>query len=118
MILLIIYDIIDSDRGGMMDLIILVVLVIIVVFFFKDFKSVVYFLAILEILFRLIHIIKAKLGILELTKVINNYVPASLTTIIARYANGLLYDIMVWGLIVLFIFFEFYLIEYWIKKGK
>ncbi len=101
-----------------MDLIALIALVIIVVFFFKDFKSVVYFLAIVEIFFRLVHIIVNKLAIASLTTVVNSYIPASIASILAKYSNGLLYDILIWGLIILFIFFEFYLIKYWIKKNK
>lgn len=101
-----------------MDLIILLVLIIVVVFFFKDFKSVVYFLGIAEIFFRLVHIIGDKLKVVEVNKIINTYIPESLMSIVSKYANGLLYDIMEWGLIALFICFEFYLIKYWIKKNK
>ncbi len=101
-----------------MDLIILIALIVIVVLFFKDFKSVVYFIGIVEIFFRLTHIIVNKLKIESLITVVNNYIPNSLANILAKYANGLLYDVMVWGLIILFICFEVYLVKYWIKKNK
>lgn len=101
-----------------MDLIIFIILIMVVVFYFKDFKSVVYFLGITEIFFRLVHIIKSKIAMVELTKIVNTYIPTSLSSILAKYANGLLYDVMIWGLIALFVCFEFYLIKFWIKKKK
>lgn len=99
-------------------LILLVVAIIIVGLFFKDFKSVVYFLGILEIFFRLIHKIASLLKIKEFTNFINNYFPSSLENIINNYSSGILNTILIWLLVLLFCYFEWYLIKYWIKKKK
>ncbi len=99
-----------------MDLIILLVLVAVIVFFFKDFKSVVYFIGIIEIFFHLIHFIGDKLGIIAINQFINDYIPSTILEILARYSAGLLYDIFEWLFVFLFIAFLFYLIKYFIKK--
>lgn len=99
-------------------LIILVVLIIIVGLFFKDFKSVVYFLGIIEIFFRLIHKIASLIGIKEFSNFITKYIPSSLENIINNYSSGILNTVLIWILVSLFIYFEWYLINYWIKKKK
>ena len=73
-----------------MVLIILVIAIIAVGLFFKDFKSVVYFLGIIEIFFRLIHRLANILGIKEFTLFITKYIPYSLENVINTYSSGLL----------------------------
>lgn len=99
-------------------LILLVVSIIIVGVFFRDFKSVVYFLGILEVFFRLVHRIARLLGIKEFTAFINNYIPGSLEGIINNYSSGILNTVLIWILVLLFCYFEWYLIKYWVKKKK
>ena len=99
-------------------LIILVITIIIVALFFKDFKSVVYFLGIIEIFLRLIHKISSLLKIDTFTEFINKYIPSSLEGIINTYSSGILNIVLIWILVLLFIFFEWYLINYWFKKKK
>ena len=71
-------------------LIILVVAIIAVALFFKDFKNVVYFLGIIEILMRLLHKIVSLLKIDTLTTFVNKYIPTSLEGIINEYSSGIL----------------------------
>jgi hypothetical protein len=99
-----------------MDLIIILILIIAICFFFKDFRNVVYFFGILEIFFRVIHYIANHIGVSEIANVVNTYIPSSLLSVIAKYANGLLYDIFAWGLVFIFCCLEFYLIKYFIKR--
>ena len=102
-----------------MDLIILLVLIIIIAFFFRDYKNVVYFLGITEIFFRILHFIGDHLKIVtEVNKVINAYIPTSLFTMLGKYANGLLYEILMWLLLACFISLEVYLVKYFFKRGK
>ena len=99
-------------------LIILVISVIIVALFFKNFKSVVYFLGIVEIFLRLSHRISTLLKIKSVTNFVDKYIPASLVGIINAYSTGILNTVLIWILILLFIFFEWYLIKYWLSKKK
>ena len=99
-------------------LIIIVVAIVIVALFFKDFKSVVYFLGIIEIFLRLIHRIASLIKVNSFNNFLNKYIPTSLESVINTYSSGILNTVLIWILILLFILFEWYLIQYWLKKKK
>ncbi len=99
-------------------LIVLVILIVIVGLFFKDFKSVVYFIAILEVLFRLLHKISSLLNVNVFNNFVNSYIPSSIEGIINIYSSGILNTILIWVMIFIFSCFLYYLVIYWIKKKK
>lgn len=99
-------------------LILLVVAIIIVGLFFKDFKSVVYFLGIIDITFRLFHKLIELIKISALTEFVTKYIPSSLEAVINHYSTGILNTILIWVLFLLYIYFLIYLIKYWVKKKK
>ena len=99
-------------------LIILVIAIIVVALFFKDFKSVVYFLGIVEIFLRILHRMTSLLKISAFSQFVNKYIPTSLEGVINTYSSGILNVVLIWILILLFIFFEWYLIKYWVGKKK
>ena len=101
-----------------LTLIVLVVAIVLVSLFFKNFKSVVYFLGIIEVFLRLSHRISSLLKIKVVTKFVNKYIPASIEEIINTYSSGILNTVLIWILILLFIFFEWYLIKTWLKNKK
>lgn len=99
-------------------LIILVIAIIVVGLFFKDFKSVIYFVGIVDIFFRLFHKLIALVSVPEITKFVTTYIPSSIEAIINNYSSGILNTILIWLLFLLYLYFEYYLIVYWIKKKK
>lgn len=99
-------------------LIILVIAIIAVGLFFKDFKSVVYFLGIVEIFFRIVHKLANLLKIEGFSTFISKYIPGSLEDIINIYSSGILNTVLIWILLFLFIYFEWYLVMYWVSKKK
>lgn len=99
-------------------LIVLVIAIIIVGIFFKDFKSVVYFIGITDILFRLFHKLIELINVKEITKFVVSYIPSSLEAIINNYSSGILNTVLIWVLFLLYVYFVIYLIKYWIKKKK
>ena len=99
-----------------MDLIIILILIAVIVFFFRDFKHTAYFFGIVEIFFRLLHFIADHIHIPELSKFINQYIPSSLFTMLGKYANGLLYEILMWGLFAYFCALLVYLVMYFFKR--
>lgn len=99
------------------DLIILIVLISLVIIFFKSFSSFVYFFAITDILLRILTLIKLNIPLKDIAAVIDNYIPASIPTLIAKYISGIPYTIFLWGYIIIFIIFETYIIKtFWKKK--
>ena len=99
-----------------MDLIVLIILLLLIVLIFKKFSSFVYFMVIIDLFLRIIHYFKSLVNINELTALINNYVPASIPTILDKYADGIFLTILLFGYLIIYIIFEFYIIRTFIKK--
>jgi mannitol-specific phosphotransferase system IIBC component len=99
-------------------LIVLVIAIVIVGLFFKDFKSVVYFIGIIDIFFRLLHKLISLIDIKAITDFVVEYIPGSVEAIINNYSTGILNIVLIWVLFLLYCYFEFYLIKYWVKKKK
>ena len=99
-----------------MDLVIVILLIIAVVVLYRDVKFVTYLIGILEIFFRIIHYIGDNLSLVNINPFINKYIPSSLFSIISRYTQGMVRDILCWILVIIFIMFLVYLIKYLIKR--
>ena len=84
--------------------------------FYKKLRNVIYFLGILEIFFRLTHTIADALHIDAFNEFVDGVIPASILSILDKYSSGLLYNVFVWLLIIVFILFESYLIKGFFKK--
>ena len=84
------------------DLVILVLLILFVIFFFKDFSCFVYFIALFDILLR----------------ILDNYIPESIPSLLSQYISGLPYTLILWLYILIFIIFEVYIIKIFWKKKK
>ena len=99
-----------------MDLAIIVVLILIVLFFLRDIKWVVYAIGTIELFFRLLHWFGDHIGLPELNNVINLYVPTSLFDLVGKYTNGIIYELLCWGLFALLFFWFIYLLKYFFHK--
>ena len=89
-------------------LIILVIAIIVVGIFFKDFKSVIYFIGIVDIFFRLLHKIASLINVKDLNDFLENYIPSSIEAVINNYSSGILNTVLIWLLVLLYIYFLWY----------
>lgn len=99
-----------------MDLVILLVLLGLVIFFFKRFSNVIYFVAITDILLRIISFAKVQLAKGDIYAFMDKYIPNNIPTILGHYSSGLLYTILLWIYVAVFIIFEFYIIRIFFKR--
>lgn len=99
-----------------MDLVILLLFIVIVIFLYKDVKFVVYLLAILEIFFRLMHYLGDNLPFININPFVNKYIPVSMLSVVEKYTNGVVCDLVSWIVIIGFIAFLFYITEYFFRK--
>ncbi len=99
-----------------MDLVILIVLLMVVVLAFKKFSSFVYCMVIIDLFLRILTLIRINLAIPELTHLIVKYIPESIPAILAKYSSGIFYTVLMWGYIILYIIFEWYIIRTFLKK--
>ena len=97
------------------DLIIICVLIILTILVFRKFSSIIYSIVIIYLFFRIIDYIVNKLpGMNE----IDNIMPDSIPAILAKYTEGVLYDILEWIYVGVYAVFLLYIIIYFIHKRK
>lgn len=98
------------------DVFLLVILIVAGICFFRSFSGSVYFVAVLDIFFRILTFIRDNLGIKEVTSFIKSYFPESVPAVIYKYTDGIFSTILMWIYVVLFIVFLFYTIRILWKK--
>lgn len=100
-----------------MDAIIFLILLIIVIIFFKRLSNTVFFVAIIDILLRILTFLKNNTFI-EVKKFLGKYVPENIPNIIGKYTEGIFYDVLVWLYVIIMMIFLYYVIRIFKDKKK
>lgn len=98
------------------DVVLLIILIVAGVCFFRRVDSSVYFIAALDIFFRILTFIKDNLGVAEISSFIGKYFPESIPGIIHKYTDGILSTALMWIYVGLFALFLFYTVRILWKK--
>ena len=98
------------------DVALLIILIIAGVCFFRKLDSSVYYIASLDIFFRILTFIKNELKVDEITKFVEKYIPESIPGVIYKHTEGTLSDILVWIYVIMFAIFLFYTVKILWKK--
>lgn len=99
-----------------MDLIILILFICIILYLFRSFDAFVYFIALVDILLRILTFIRESIALGEVNAWIAKYIPSSIKAIIDTYSTGVFNDVLSWGLVICFIIFEYHTIRIFLKK--
>lgn len=98
------------------DVVLLIVLIVAGVCFFRKLDSSVYYIASLDIFFRILTFIKNNLGVSEISKFISKYFPEGIESIIYKYTDGVVSTILIWLYVAMFVLFLFYTVKLLWKK--
>ena len=98
------------------DVVILIVLIVAGVCFFRKLDSSVYYIASLDIFFRILTFIKNNLGYKDVSSFISKYFPESIPGVIDKYTDGIVCTILMWIYVAMFAVFLFYTIKILWKK--
>ena len=98
------------------DVVLLIILIVAGVCYFRRLDSSVYFIASVDIFFRILTFIKNNIGVEEISKFISRYFPESIPGIITKYTDGVLCDILMWVYVAMFAVFLFYTVKILWKK--
>ena len=116
---MIVYDNIYLDSRGVnmeVDVVILIILLVAGICYFRKLDSSVYYIASVDIFFRILTFIRDNLKVEEISKFIAKYFPESIPSIIYKYTDGVLSDILVWLYVIMFGIFLFYTVKILWKK--
>lgn len=94
------------------DVVILIVLLVAGICYFRELDSSVYYIASVDIFFRILTFIRDNLKIEEIRK----YFPESIPSIIYKYTDGVFSDILIWIYVIMFGIFLFYTVKILWKK--
>jgi len=98
------------------DVVLLIILIVAGICYFRRLDSSVYFIASVDIFFRILTFIKNNLGVEEISTFISKYFPESIPGVIYKYTDGILSDVLVWIYVIMFGVFLFYTIKILWKK--
>lgn len=101
-----------------MDAIVIIIILLIVLFSSKKFGKFVYAFAIIDILLRIFTFIRLNINIPDFNRFISMYFPSDIPGIINKYTNGVLSDVLMWGYVIMFIVFEFYIMRAFFRNKK
>jgi len=100
------------------DLIVLVVLIVAVVIYSKRFQTYIFGLGVIDILFRILNIIKGYIPIADIRSFISKYIPESVPGVINHYTSGVLNSILTWVYVIIMGIFLYFVIKIFIKRKK
>lgn len=100
-----------------MDALIIVIIIFLAIFFVKrTFSGVIYAFAITDIFLRLMTFVKYHISAKDISNIIGKYLPESIPNIMAKYTNGVLYQILLWIYFAVMVIFLFYIVRTFIRK--
>lgn len=98
------------------DVVLLIILIVAGICYFRRLDSSVYFIASVDIFFRILTFVKNNLGVEEISKFISRYFPESIPGVITKYTDGVLSNVLMWVYVVMFAVFLFYTVKILWKK--
>lgn len=100
------------------DLIVLIALIVFVIIYSKRYQTYVFGFGMIDILFRILNIIKGFIPIKKVRELIATYIPASVPGVIDKYTKGILNSVLIWIYVLIMIIFLYLIIKIFIKRKK
>ena len=100
------------------DIIVLAVLIVFVVIYSKRLQTYVFGFGMIDILFRILNIIKGFIPISDVKELIKEYIPSSVPGVINNYTTGVLNIVFTWIYVIIMAVFLYYVIRIFVKRKK
>lgn len=100
-----------------MEAIIIILIILILILLFKrTFSSVIYSIVIVDVFLRLVDFLKTGISFEGQLGSFFKSIPSSLSTVITDTTSGVIATLLLWLLFVVYVLFEYYIIQTFIKK--
>lgn len=100
------------------DLIVLIVAIVFVVIYSKRYQTYVFGFGMIDILFRILNIIKGFIPSKEVQKLITTYIPSSVPGVINKYTTGIINTVLIWVYVIIMAIFLYLIIKIFVKRKK
>ena len=100
------------------DLIVLIVLIVFIIIYSKRFQTYIFGFGMIDILFRILNIIKGFIPLKNIRNFIDTYVPGSIPGVINKYTKGMIDTILIWIYVAIMIMFLYLIVKVFIKRKK
>lgn len=100
------------------DLIVLVVLLVIVIIYSKRFQTYIFGFGMIDMIFRILNIIKGFIPSNKIQKLIAQYIPESVPGVIKHYTNGIFSTVLIVVYVIIMAVFLYYIIKIFMKRKK
>ena len=101
-----------------LDLVVLIVLFVFVIIYSKRFQTYIFGFGMVDILFRILNIIRGFIPISDVRKFISTYVPSSVPGVINKYTEGMINSILIWIYVIIMGIFLYFIVKIFIKRKK
>ena len=100
-----------------MEALVIVIIIFLAIFFVKrTFSGAVYAFAIVDIFLRLMSFVKTHINEPDISHVIDKYLPNNIPSIIDKYTDGVLFQILLWLYFAIMCVFLFYIVRTFVRK--
>lgn len=100
------------------DLIVLIVFIVFVIIYSKRFQTYIFGFGMIDMIFRILNIIKGYIPSKEVVAMINEYIPSSVPGVISKYTTGVFETVLIFTYVVIMAIFLYYVIRIFIKRKK
>lgn len=100
------------------DIIVLAVLIVFVIIYSKRLQTYIFGFGMIDILFRILNIIKGFIPSSDIKELISEYIPSSVPKVINHYTSGILNTVLIWVYVIIMGIFLYYVIRIFIKRKK
>ena len=100
------------------DLIVLGVSIVFVGIYSKRFQTYIFGFGMIDILFRILNIIKDFIPVKDIKSAINTYIPQAVPDVINKYTDGVLSSVLIWIYVVVMAMFLYLIVKVFIKRKK
>lgn len=99
-----------------LDLVVVLIVIIVGLIKYKRFSSYIYLFAFTDISFRVLNYVNSQIYLNGVHEFINQYIPASIFSVIVKYTKDVIQTILIWAYIIVFIIFLYYTLQILLKK--
>ena len=100
------------------DLVVLGVLIVFVIVYSKRFQTYVFGFGMIDMIFRILNIVKGYIPKKDIVTMINTYIPLSVPEVINKYTNGMISMVLTFIYVLIMSIFLVYIIRIFIKRKK